>query len=276
MKKLTMTVLMGFMLLAAGTPVWALGPLDVDAGLALNGKYVWRGQVLTPDPVLQPEILVSLLGFSAGFWGNMDTNEVNGENYEFNEIDYTLGYELSLPLIALDAGFIHYSFPNSDLDNGTFTGDFPNSNFVSTTEFYVGAAVNVLLSPSLKVYQDIDEFKGAYWEAGISHGVALSPTTNLDLAAGLGLGSQGYIEGYFGPATLLPTVPELPGNAAMTDYHLSAGVAFHPVPLFTLTPSITYSSLTGDVKDIVKAADGAVYHGDSDAVIWGLSAMFSF
>ena len=118
--------------------------MDVDAGLALNGKYVWRGQVVTPDPVLQPDVTVNFLGFSAGFWGNIDTNDVNGMEWEFNEVDWTLGYEMNLPLLNLGAGFINYTFPGSDASG--------------TTEFYLGASVNVLLSPSLTVYQDIEQF----------------------------------------------------------------------------------------------------------------------
>lgn len=262
MKKLTMMALTSLALVAVAAPALAFGPVDVDAGLALNGKYVWRGMVQTPDAVVQPELSLNVLGFSAGIWGNMDTNDVNGLDQKFTEVDYMLGYEMSLPLINFDTGFIYY--------------DFPNSEAASTTEFYLGAAVNVLLSPSLKIYQDIDEVKGAYWEASVSHSVALNPTTNVDLTAGFGLGSKGYIKGYFGAASLLPTVPEVPGNASLTDFFFHAGVPFHPVPMFTVTPSVSYSSLSGDVKDIVDAADGAAYHGDSDAFVWGLSATFSF
>jgi hypothetical protein len=262
MKKLTMVVVTGLLVCALATPVLAFGPLDLDAGLALNGKYVWRGMVVTPDPVLQPSVNVNAFGFGAGFWGNIDTNDVNGTKSEFNEIDWTLAYELAAPMVNFGAGFIHYRFPNSGIS--------------STTEFFVGLSANVLLSPSLTIYQDIDEIKGAYWEASVGHGIALSPSTDLDVTVGVGLGSKGYIEGYFGPATLLPSVPEVPGNASMTDFYVSAGVPFHPAPMFTVTPSVTYSSLTGDVKDIVDSADGVAYHGASDAFYWGLSATFSF
>ncbi len=262
MNKLKIMILAGVVLLTAVAPALAFGPLDVDAGLALKGKYVWRGQVYSPDTVLQPEVGIGILGFSAGFWGNMDTSDANGTEMQFQEVDYTLGYEFKLPKLSFGAGFTHYSYPNLELD--------------STTEFFLSAELGILLSPSLTFYQDIDAVKGAYWAASISHGVALSPSMDLDLTAGVGLGSQGYIEGYFGPATLLPAVPEVPGNAAMTDYYLTAGIPFHPVPMFTVTPSVTYSSLTGDVKDIVDAAEGAAYHGDSDAFVWALSATFSF
>jgi hypothetical protein len=99
MKKLIMTALTGLVLVALATPVLAMGPLDINAGLGLHSKYVWRGMVVTPDMVLQPEVTLGLLGFTAGFWGNIDTNDVNGQDSEFNEIDWTLGYELGLPFM---------------------------------------------------------------------------------------------------------------------------------------------------------------------------------
>jgi len=263
MKKLTMMVLTGLVLMAMAVPVLALGPVDVDAGLALNGKYVWRGMVATPDAVLQPMVDVGLLGFSAGFWGNVDTNDVNDMEMRFSEIDWTLGYGLSLAVLDINAGFIYYTFPqDEELD---------------TTEFYLGAALSVLLSPSLTIYQDLDVHKGAYWELGISHAMELRPGTELELSAGLGMGSEGYIYGYFGglPADII-TDPEIPVDASMTDYYISAGVPFHPIPMFTVTPSVSYTALSGDVKDIVDGSGGGTYHGESDAIIWGLSASFSF
>lgn len=259
MKKLILVALTGLILAACTAPALALGPFDADAGLSINGKYVWRGQVLTPDPVLQPEVSLSLFGFTAGFWGNIDTNDVNGTEWKFNEIDWTLGYELSLVMLNLDAGFIYYDFPQSDGAN--------------TTEFYLGAAMNVLLSPALKVYMDIDAIKGVYWEATVSHEVAMG-AYNLELSGGLGLGDKAYTGGYFGQGALDPAVPDLPGEAGLTDYHIKAAMPFHPIPMFTITPSVMYTSLSGDVKDIVGGSD--VYHGDGDAFVWGLNASFSF
>ncbi|MFT5233556.1 MAG: hypothetical protein ACI9UQ_001590 [Candidatus Krumholzibacteriia bacterium] len=261
MKKLMLIAVTGLILVAIAAPALALGPLDADAGLALNGKNVWRGLVRTPDPVLQPEVGLGVLGFTAGFWGNIDTNDVNGSEWEFNQINWTLGYELGLAILKLDAGFIYY--------------DYSNGSDVDTSEFYLGAAVNVLLSPSLKVYQDLDAHKGAYWEAQISHGVTMG-SNELELSGGVGFGSKGYIEGYFGPASELPTVPEVPGDASLTDYHIKAALPFHPLPMFTVTPSVMWSSLSGDVKTIVDSSEGVAYHGESDAFVWGLNASFSF
>ncbi len=259
LRLMTMTAL-ALMVLAPSA--LALGPLDANAALDLNSKYVWRGMVSNPDPVLQPSVGVSLMGFGLGFWGNLDMSDANGLDGKLNEVDWTLGYGMNLPLVELNAGLTIYDFPNSDA--------------ARTTELSLGVAANVPLSPSLTIYRDLDEIEGTYWEAGIHHAVSLRPGTDLELSAGLGLGSEGYVEGYFGPATALPGVPEVPGGAHMTDYHLTAGLPFHPIPLLTVTPRVTYSTLTGDVKDIVDGSGEAAYHGESDVFFWGVNAALSF
>lgn len=261
MRKLTILALTGLILTSAALPALAAGPIDVQAGLDLYTKYVWRGKVMTPDPVLQPSVGVGLLGFEAGFWGNMDTSDVNGSEWSFNETRWSLGWSMGLPMIDLGAGLIYYDF--SDLG-------------WNTSELYLHAGLNVFLSPYVTFSQDLDKFKGAYWEAGISHNVGIGPTTNLEVGATLGLGSEGYVGGYFGSGSGLTGVPDVPGGASMTDLAVRAAVPFDLALFFTLTPSVAYTTLLGDVKNIVKEGGDGVYHGDTDAVVWGLSASFKF
>ena len=255
------TIMLGLALISIAAPALALGPLDVSAELALNSKYVGRGRIATPDAVLQPEIAASVAGFGFGVWGNMDLTDVNGYKTDFNEIDYTLSYGLSLPLVSFGAGFIYYSYPKG--------------SSLETKELYITASASVLLSPSLTIYQDLDKYKGAYWEASVSHGVPLSPMANLDFSAGLGLGSKGYLMGYYG---VLPDPEAIGGvsdftGASMSDFHISVGLPYKAIPFFTITPSVTYSTLMGDAKTAAEGADGS---GDADAVFYGISASFSF
>jgi len=258
MKQLKLIVL-GLALVSVAAPALALGPLDVNADLALNSKYVWRGIVASPDMVIQPAVGVSFLGFGLGVWGNMDTSDYNGTESQFNELDYTLSYGLSLPLVSLGIGLIYYDFVNVDFDD--------------TTELYLSASVGVILSPSLIVYQDIDQFKGAYWEFGIGHGFPLSPTIDLDFSANLGLGSEGYLKGYFGA---IPD-PEIPNQwssftgASMSDFRFGATLPWKAVPFITITPGAFYSTLLGDSKS---SAEG--YGDDTDAFVYGITASFSF
>ena len=135
------------------------------------------------------------------------------------------------------------------------------------------AQANVILSPRLAVYQDVDQIKGAYWEGGIGHGLELSPSLNLDLDASLGLGSTGYMNGYYG---VIPDLSELDGvsaftSAVMSNFQVTAALPFHPVPFVDIIPSVTYSSLLGDAKDSMD-----LKQVDTDAVIFGLSASVGF
>ncbi len=258
MKKLLLIALTVLLTAGAAAPAAALGPLDAEAELPLYSKYIWRGMNNTNDWVLQPSAEVGVLGFALGVWANMDLTDVNEENGKFREIDYTLGYRLGVPIVNLGAGFIFYDYPKHEKYN--------------TSEFYLSGQVNILLSPSLTVYQDIDKYKGAYWEASIGHGFQVGESVNIDLTGGLGLGSEGFIRGYFEGQI---TVPDNEINATMNDFFIRAEAPFHPIPFFTVAPSVTYTSLLGDAK---KAVDGnsGLYSGKKSNVVFGLAARFSF
>jgi hypothetical protein len=55
--------------------------------------YVWRGQVLVDDPVVQPTFTVAKGGFSINWWGNFNLDDnATGDDFEFSEHDITLSY----------------------------------------------------------------------------------------------------------------------------------------------------------------------------------------
>ena len=258
MKKLLLIALTCLTAAAATAPALAFGPLDIEAELPVYTKYVWRGMNLADDAVLQPSLDIGLLGFTLGAWSNLDLTDINDTNGQFTEFDYTLGYELKLAIIKLGAGFLHYSYPKHHFDD--------------TTEFYLGAEINVLLSPSLAVYQDIDQHKGAYWAASVGHDFSMGETLNFKLTGGLGLGSESYIGGYF---TKMLTVPDTDLGASMTDFFVRAEVPFSPIPFLSFVPSVTYTSLLGDAKKALDN-DEMLHYGKKENVVWGLAAGFSF
>jgi hypothetical protein len=156
----------------------------VTAGATVDfyTKYIWRGQNLVDDPVLQPSAYVSAVGFTASIWGNVT---LDGEK-EFTELDYTLDYTTSLGVIddrlekvSVSAGYIYYDFPNL-------------SSSDDSQEIYAAVAVDTLLSPSFVVYYDYDEGDGTYYEASVSHSVPLDPV-ELNLCA-----TVGYNDGQWG------------------------------------------------------------------------------
>ena len=230
----------------AAAPAAALGPVDAEAGLGLHGKYVWRGQIVTDEAVLQPEAAVSLAGFSLGVWGNVDLTDVNGYGTSLNETDWTLRWGVSLPLLSLEAGAILYDYPSRGPDD--------------TVELYAGAEAHVPLSPRLFVYRDVKDVDGTYLGAGCTWSRDLAGTAGLELAADLGWGSAGYVQGYFGPEA-----------AGLADLTAAARLPWRALPLVTVTPHVTWATLLGDAADAVEAGGG-----DTDAVFCGATARVAF
>ena len=57
-------------------------------------RYVWRGQTLSRGLVVQPTVGVTLGGFSANLWSNvdLDNDEEDDDGIVMNETDLTLNY----------------------------------------------------------------------------------------------------------------------------------------------------------------------------------------
>jgi hypothetical protein len=248
------TIILGLALLVP-TVAAAMGPVDLNAEVGIFDRYVWRGITVNDNLVVQPELSAALGGFGLGVWGNYDADDKDGIS-GFNKYDVTLSYGLSLTMVSLDLGFIYYSFPDAS--------DF------NTTEAYAAASAGVLLSPSLTVYRDLDAVDGWYWEAGVNHGLALSPGATLDLAARLGLGSERYLAGYF-PGADLGGLGEDPASSSLTDFMVTLSLPWHPIPLATVTPSVGWSTLLDDANTITEDNGG-----ETDAVVLGLTGSISF
>lgn len=251
MKKLLIVSLLTLTLLPLAGNVLAQAVPSIDAELALNSKYVWRGMTITDDPVLQPGVSATLGGIGASIWGNIDTSDVNGNEWEFNEIDYSLFYSLGAPMVSLDFGFIYY--------------DFPNTNADATTELFVAAEASVILSPHVAIYRDIDEIKGTYFEIGAAHTLPIG-TMGLELSADLGLGSEGYNKGYFGVGGVGSLTDD--PSTGFNNLTIGAALPLDIIPLISLTPSVSYATLMGDAKDAMDE--------NTDAVWFGLTAGFHF
>jgi uncharacterized protein (TIGR02001 family) len=226
----------------------------IDISSDFYGKYIWRGQNLSDDPVFQPGIGITWGKFSIGFWGNMDLTNINGNSGDFSEIDYSLDYSDDFPGIeglSYSVGVIYYDFP------GTAVPD--------TTEVYWGLGFDVLLSPTITVYHDVDEAEGTYVNLGLSHSfgtiaeLCQGVPVGLEISSGIGWGSGSYNKYYWGT-----------DQSKMQD--LSFSVAF-PVEMksWTITPSLNYVTLLSD--DI---RDTDVYRTESDYFFAGVSISKSF
>ena len=200
---------------------------EVGIGVSADifSKYVWRGQNLVDDWVLQPGANVSYKGLTASFWGNLDLTDENGDQGEFSEIDWTLDYSGQVPgvdVLSYSLGFINYDFPASGADD--------------TWEIYWGFGLDVMASPSVTVYHDVDEVDGTYVSFGIGHSFESLNELGLgvDLSASIGWGSSSYNKIYWGS-----------DESELNDLVLSAAFPFE-VGGFTVTPSVNYVTLMSD------------------------------
>jgi hypothetical protein len=217
------------------------------------GKYIWRGQNLSDDPVFQPGLSLTWGKFTAGFWGNMDLTNINGSSGDFSELDYSLDFSDEFPGIerlSYSVGVIYY--------------DFPGTTVPDTTEVYWGLGLDLPLSPSIVVYHDVDEAEGTYVNLGFSHSfdeiakIGDTPV-GMEVGAGLGWGSGSYNKYYWGT-----------DQSKLQD--LAFSVSF-PVEIvgWTVSPSLNYVTL---VSDDIRSTDA--YRTESDYFFAGVSMSKGF
>ena len=199
-----------------------------------NSAYVWRGLVLVDDYVYQPSATFSIRGLSASIWGNLELTDINdyGEGYgdgsgKFTEIDLSVDYSWSLDVLNFAVGFIHYQFPNTP--------------FSSTNEIYGSLGLDVAWSPSIKVYQDVDQAEGTYVTFAVSNTVfeAWRPSESVSISAGIdawvSYGSTRFNRFYHGT-----------GAGAFTDAGLSLSLPVSVGEGWAFVPSANYSILLDD------------------------------
>jgi hypothetical protein len=227
--------------------------VQVGATADVFSKYIWRGQNVVDDWVLQPGASVGYKGLTGSIWGNMDlTGEVVGEG-SLTETDLTLDYSNNIPgldSLGYSVGAIYYSFLNT--------------NSHPTAEVYGGLTASVPLSPGVRWYYDFDQIKGSYVQFSLGHTIEKIRTwgrsdechCDVQLGASLGLGTAEYNEGYFGV-----------DQTALNDLTLTAGLPICFGKL-TIKPSVGYSMMVD--KDIRAATD------KSDNFWVGVGAAYNF
>ena len=239
----TGSVVLGLALITFAAGTAAAEEQVVKFGLSADyfSKYIWRGQVLADKSVFQPAVSASAYGFTGSLWGNMtltDSDKTVPDNaWEFSEYDLTLDYTAAIPGIdwlSGSVGVIYYRFPNQVYD--------------PTTEIYGGLSLTTVpLTPSFKVYRDVDQIDGAYFQFGIGHTLEKIYVVNekcycgLQLGASYSWGNAAYNKGYFGV-----------DSGQSNDLTLTAGLPFC-VDTWTIRPSINYATMLA--TDIRQATD---------------------
>ena len=223
-------------------------PISFAFDATYASKYVWRGIVVTEDPVFEPSVEVGFGDFTLNIWANMDTTDVNDFGNQFNEVDFTVGYSTSWKWLSLSVGAIHYVFPEA--------------HAADTTEAYLSVGVDVPTSPTLTVYQDLDEHDGQYITLGFGHTFedVWKPSDDVSISVDLGAtfawGSRKHNAFYYGP------------GSGWADATVGLGTPIAIGDHLTVTPYVSYMWILDD--DITGAL------GRDDAFWAGLSVTVSF
>ena len=195
-------------------------PIGVSADIAINSDYVWRGFTLDDDTVMQQGIYISAHGFTASLWGSFDIDSDDSLNSD--EVDYTVDYTYGRDKFSLSVGHTYYDFPSAD---------------IATKEFYVGAGIDMLLSPNLTWYHDYgDEDSGGgdgdYVVLELIHSLPLGErATTVDLSGHVGYNDELFIGGDGGDAAI------------------GVGLTIPLTENCSFSPNINYSVPFGDLED---------------------------
>lgn len=258
-----------FLLVAAaltfGTVSSALAEAEVSGGayVGVFDKYLWRGADLSGSkPVAQGGVDLSVGGFTVSYWSNFQlSNYALGtddelRSGELNETDITLDYTFDAnDLLSVSVGNILYAVDGAE----------------DTNELYLGISLNTLLSPSLTVYYDWDEFSGTIFTvAAIGHEFALADKLALNLGASASyyMADSDFVLAY-APTDAATGNPTHTGSQNfLHNAEFSASVNYALSEQLSISPSVLFSvPLSDDAEDIV---------GIDDEIMSGLSLVFSF
>ncbi|MCX8110849.1 MAG: hypothetical protein N3D15_06335 [Syntrophorhabdaceae bacterium] len=215
---------------------------DVTGSVSLGtyNQYIFRGyEIGKSGLVIQPSMSLSLKGFSATIWGNLDTNQRNTKtatfNQEFkkgwNETDLTLSYTYTIKDLSFTGGYIYYGTKYAD----------------ETEEFFITLAYKTIANPTITVYRDITNYKGTYINLGLSHSFPLPKDITFDVASGFGyfIGESDYWKTY-NRSTASYTGSKYKG---FHDGMVKAGLTIPIKKVFTIQPSVQYwFPLSSDAK----------------------------
>jgi uncharacterized protein (TIGR02001 family) len=233
---------------------------SIGFDVGLNSNYNWRGLSLTNKPVIQPDVWLSAYGLTGGVWANVEPSKYDGSNdlsegggarSGIAEIDYWVEYARSFTNVNAKVGWVAYTYNKDNAGIG---------NIFNTSEIYGQVSLSGMpVTPTLAVWYDIDNVKGAYIQGQLVYGVKVTPafTLNLGALAGLSAGQE---------VNTSPTSNEAANFAksGLTHVDLSAGTSLSAGPL-SIAPSLHFQ-ISHDAATKVNGAD--LGNQDKGSKIW--------
>jgi uncharacterized protein (TIGR02001 family) len=218
-----------------------------SVGVDVLSNYVWRGQNLVNDSgVIQPLLEISgKNGLAVSYWANYNMN--NNQN---TETDLTVSYSRDYGKLSTSVGYIHYAFDGAE----------------DTAEVFVSMGYDMILSPSLTIYHDIDEGHGQFVVFAIGHTFKIGNYFGKDVAFNLG-GSVGY--NFESGASMGTDANEKEFN----DFYNGELTASLTIPLtknITIEPKIAYTGeLSDDADDAIERINIDSGTGKDTEVLYG-------
>lgn len=206
----------------------------------IYNRYIFRGyEIGKSGLVMQPALTASYKGFSAGFWGNVDTNPRNTTSAVFSsegrktwdETDLTLSYTYVRNRLSMTGGYIYYNLKYAE----------------ETEEVFLSLAYDIVTKPTLSVYQDINAYRGTYLNLSFAHSIPFFQDITLDLGA-----SFGY---FVGESSYWRTFEEGTGDYTGGKYEgfhdgmVKAGLTIPVTKALSIQPAVQYwFPLSGNAK----------------------------
>lgn len=211
--------------------------LSVTVDVTYVSDYVFRGVQLANASV-QPSVEAAYGDFYAGIWHTDGLSDASSA-----ETDLYAGYGFAVTdIISIDAGVTQY----------VYSGGSGNDS----TEVYVGATADVLLSPSLYAYYDFD-YENVTLEASIGYSIPVDAiNASIDLSA-----KVGYVD--------LDQAIGTEDN--YTYYVVGASVPYALSETATLTVGVDYVYNSEDA-----VASSVVASADEDAVVGKVGISIGF
>ena len=230
------------------TTTAAANATETSASFSVDAlsNYVWRGQNLGDDGVVQTSLDVTHGNFGINYWSNEDM-----ETNEGNETDLTLSYSTTKDKLSLGFGYIYYALDAVE----------------DTQEIYVSASYDTFLSPSLTYYHDWDEGEGGFAVLSLGHSIGISDQASLNLGASASYNFSNKIMG----------ADIAGGGDDFSDFYnaeVSASVSYTVNDLISIEPKIAYSfPLSDEAEDVFEGLDP---DGDDDVFYGGVNLTLSF
>src|SRR3972149_1187949 len=179
--------------------------------VTIAAKYLFQGiDYSDGKPVIQPEAILTVKGFSAILWFNHDLHSSKS-----NEFDLYLQYDFKREHLTLTTGYAHYNYPHRD-------------EWEPSHEGFMNISYRAPFNPSLSIHYDFDAGKGSYYTLSINRDVA-------SLIGELTLGTNLFYQSNYYESSGFPSV----------EFNISSEYA---VSSFTISPSVSYF-LTWDNAD---------------------------